>query len=174
MKSYFSSIIGMGVKKRSPTLCDIKLGRGTRNLQEVDTVNMVDVDLSGLEMMHTIIGFQKMLSKGMNFQPSRNCIQFHYNHWLHKIRMMIKAMAINTGICDVEPVSNFLLINEIQCGNTDGNINIEIYPELCNRRGVVINDDMWIISRVDFKTNQVILVGFDVDSGLTIHVSISK
>ena len=126
----------MGVKKRLPTLCDIKLGQGKANLQQADTVRMVDVDLSALEDDAQDDWFpDNSVQMDQYCQPTRNYIQFCYDHRLCKMRMTIKAMAVNTGNCDAEPVTNFLYINEIQWGNTDNNVNIGMYPELRNGRG---------------------------------------
>ena len=83
-------------------------------------------------------------------------------------------MAINTGHCDAEPVTNFLHHNEIQWGNAQDDVNIETYPELHKGRGVVIDDKIWNISRVDIPNNQVTLVEMDIETGQTMIVSIAQ
>ena len=49
LRRCFSNSIGVGIKKRPPNNTDINEGRTTFDLQEADIVNMVDVNLEGLE-----------------------------------------------------------------------------------------------------------------------------
>ena len=152
VKSCFSRMIGTGLKKRAPTTRDISEGRHQFNLQQADTVHMVDLDLHGLENESNDDWFPNdAVQRHSYFQSMRNYIKFRYDERVREFRLTLKAMAIKIGQCDAEPVIDFLALNGIEWLRDTSEIS---HPHLRIGRGVALDNDMWVISRVcnDFVT----------------------
>ena len=81
----------------------------------------------------------------------RNYIKFRYDERVREFRLTLKAMAIKIGQCDAEPVIDFLALNGIEWLRDTSEIS---HPHLRIGRGVALDNDMWVISRVcnDFVT----------------------
>ena len=73
----FSKSIGVGIRKRPPNRTDYKAGRRVFAIQEADVVNLVDIDLEGLEDD----------AKGMDWFPD-DAVQV--NHYFDSARNYIK------------------------------------------------------------------------------------
>ena len=177
LRRCFSSSIGVGVKKRPPNNTDINEGRSTFDLQQADIVNMVDVNLEGLEDDAENNDWfpEDATQLHQYFHNQRNYVRLRYDFRLREIRITIKAMAINIGKCDAEPVMNFLASNNIPWGHDHGDDDcVQVNDDLRPRRGVVIENEMWMISHVNIRLNSVVLVRPDLELGKTITVSLAE
>lgn len=176
LRSCFSRSIGIGIKKRPPNKTDRKEGRRVFSLQRADIVNLVDMDLAGLgdNAMNNDWFPDDAVQQHLYFNSQRNYCRFRYDQRLREIRVTIKAMAIKVGNCDAEPFINFLEDNGIPWGQDEEDED-EIDPDgLRIRRGVVIDDEVWMIAHVDRENDTVKLVSDDPELGQTMDVTIKE
>ena len=108
------------------------------------------------------------------FTNQRNYVRLRYDLRLREIRITVKAMAINIGNCDAEPVRDFLAANGIPWGDDDDDM-VQVEDENIRlRRGVVIKNEMWMISHVSARRDTVVLVCPDTELGETLHVLLAE
>ena len=136
VRSVFASTLGIGVKKRHPTLSAIKdPSKNPNTLQSTDTINMCDV-----EMSHDL-----ECSSKEGIERKSNCIQFVYDTRSRECRMIMKCSTMNVGTCQAAPLLEYLHKNDIVWNNNSiqPGVNLEIHGEL------------WVIQNVDSESKTV-------------------
>ena len=177
----FSNMIGVGVRKRPPNKKNIKDGHHVFSLQRADTVHLLDVNLDGLrdDAEGNDWFADDAAQSHTYFDSARNYIRFMYDFRLGEIRITMKAMAIKSGNCDAEPVTEFLRANGIDWHRTPDDAGTDLeddnemdeYGDLRIRRGVVIGATMWMINQVDVDNDAVQLVpAFGIGSSITVTI----
>ena len=168
IRIFLSNSIGVGIRKRAPNKTDCKAGRRIFTLQTADVVNLVDIDLAGLEEDAEGGNWfpDDVVQLNQYFQKQRNYIKFRYDKRLREFRVTVKCMSVVCGAIDAEPIAAFLLANGINWGgddDDDGNDserddNADLFQDLRIRRGIIIDNIMWMISSVNIGDNRVVLV----------------
>ena len=174
MSSCLSQSTGIGIKKRPPNRTDLGLGRRVFDVQRADIIHLVNLILEGFDDHDVDDNWfpDDAVQREMYFDCGRNYCRFRYDERLREIRVTIKAMAITAGTCDAEPFMEFLRDRGVPWGSDEDNPNPEDYG-LRLRRGVVIDDEMWLIGSVHREFDSVRLVRPDEELGETISVTIS-
>ena len=172
LRSCLSNIVGIGIKKRAPNSTDRKYGRTVFDLQRGDVVHLVDLDLDGYEEEAEGNDWFPADAVGQRqyFRAGRNYCRFRYDSRVRELRVTIKAIAIKVDV-DAEPMLAFLEHNGIPFAhdNSDDELH-EDGLRLC--RGLIIDDEAWIISRIDREDDVVTLVQPDTQLGVSMTVSI--
>ena len=88
-------------------------------------------------------------------------------------------MAIKVGNCDALPFINFLAGNGIPWGQDEEDEDKEAEVAGHNdglrlRSGVMIENEMWIISHINHRNTIVVLVQHDLELSETMHVTIQE
>ena len=74
-----------------------------------------------------------------------NYVKFRYDDHLCEFILTIKAMTIKIGYCDTKPVVQFIHDNGIEW---EDNIVENSHRHLCRGRGAVIENEMWVITKI--------------------------
>lgn len=173
LRSCLSNIVGIGIKKRAPNSTDRKYGRTVFDLQRGDVVHLVDLDLDGYEEEAEGNDWFPADAVGQRqyFGAGRNYCKFRYDSRVRELRVTIKAIAIKVDV-DAEPMLAFLEHNGIPFAHD--NSDDELHEDgLRLRRGLIIDDEAWIISRIDRENDVVTLVQPDIQLGVSMTVSIA-
>ena len=163
VRGFCSGNLGIGVRKRPPSLAEQRAGHGIKTLQTGDTVHMVETDLH--DMMEEAEEENWIAVSAANpqtyFDLARNFIRFKYDFRLQKFTMSVKAIALNIGKCRAEPVLRFLRSNNLRgiqpiwpVGNNNHLIR---FPELRINRRVWHDDDVYVIDGVDEEERLIML-----------------
>ena len=131
---------------------------------------MVDINFSGFEEDEANSSWfpDDASQRHHIFKHLRNYIKFWYDDRLREFRLTIKAMAIKIGNCDAEPVVQFMQDNGIEW---DYNLGENDHIHLRRGRGVVIDNEMWVILTV--TVDGVSLLNDD-DAAIMIDVTVDQ
>ena len=153
LRRFLFAGIGLGVKKRGPSNTDREEGCRVFDLQQADVINIVCIDLDGLEEQYNNSRHNNdwfpddAVQTNQYFNSQRNYLRFTYNQRLRELRVTIKAMAIKVGNYDALPFLNFLVDNGIPWGQDEEDKDEEAEVAGHNdglrlRRGVMIENEM--------------------------------
>jgi len=177
VRCFCSGNLGIGVRKRPPSLSEHRAGRGIKTLQIADTVHMVDTDLHNMMEEAEEEGWISTTASNPHtfFDEARNFIRFKYDFRLQKFTMSVKAISLNVGKCRAEPVLRFLKNNNIRgiqsAWPTGNNNHLVQFPELRIHRRVWYDDDVYVIDGVD-EEDRLIHLHNEQDTDIGVSVGI--
>ena len=103
-RGVFSYTFGVGVRKRHPSILDIdNSAANPSNLQNADTINIVDMDLDNNDENDMDDWFDNdAVGTKQYTTPNRNLIQWVYVSRLRECRKTMKCFALVVGSCNAK------------------------------------------------------------------------
>ena len=140
-----------GIHKRAPSLRAVEKGEGVSDLQQSDTIHMVDADLSNQEDGSADQSWLLVLAIHTEtaYEPQCNFVWFKYVMILRQFTLSFKALALNAGNCGAKSVCVFMQRNVISWYHPIKAIGTALHPQRWPSVGVICQRSVWVVDGVD-------------------------